>query len=668
MPKIDYLEKAKQYAISRGGECLATEYVSMKTKTHWKCGNPNHPAFETDFQIINRENWCVLCHREEVAKKYTLTNGLEKCHEHAKKHGGLCLSTEYKNAKTKMKWQCHNNHTWESSYDHAVNRNRWCQQCHYDKAIIKDGYDKIVSLAKTKGGSVKVNLNDEIKLHTQLEFKCSNPEHKSWFAEYRNIMNGTWCPYCAGKFSQDEYLELAKKHAISKGGQCLSTRYENQNTKLEWKCHDHSHKSWFSCYDKMIEYNSWCKQCNHIKKQPHRDKYLELAKKHAISKGGQCLSNEYINSTSKLTWKCSDQSHPTWEGTYGNIVLSNKWCPRCVGHFTPEEWLEKVAQHAKNRGGKFLSNKFTNMNTNYLWQCNNLQHKPWKASASNILNNNTWCPECSASTYYKENNTRVILEYLLNFELKKSRPKWNINPQTNNCLELDGYNEEHKFAFEFQGRHHFEENVFKNSNLQDIQYKDKIKKENCIINNTFLFIINDNQKIVLLEDWIDYIIKLLNYNNVQYNKNYNLDFILNLIIDKNKTNEKDMYLDNCKKYALSKNGECLSTYYTNYDTHLEWKCHNPEHKSWYGGIGIIAAGTWCPRCVGKFSKEEMLEKAKEYAISKGGLCLSTQYKNQNTKLEWKCSNPEHSSWFRNNKIFKTKTWCPECLKVSREIK
>ena len=63
-----------------------------------------------------------------------------------------------------------------------------------------------------------------------------------------------------------------------------------------------------------------------------------------------------------------------------------------------------------------------------------------------------------------------------------------INPITGKKLELDGYNEEHKFAFEFQGRHHFEENVFKSSNLQDIQYKDKIKKENCIINNTFLFI------------------------------------------------------------------------------------------------------------------------------------------------------------------------------------
>ena len=70
MPKIDYLEKAKQYAISRGGECLATEYLSMKTKTHWKCGNPSHPSFETDFQIMQRGTWCVLCHREEVAKKY----------------------------------------------------------------------------------------------------------------------------------------------------------------------------------------------------------------------------------------------------------------------------------------------------------------------------------------------------------------------------------------------------------------------------------------------------------------------------------------------------------------------------------------------------------------------------------------------------------------------
>lgn len=36
MAKVDYLEKAKEYAKSRGGECLATEYVNFQEKLEWK--------------------------------------------------------------------------------------------------------------------------------------------------------------------------------------------------------------------------------------------------------------------------------------------------------------------------------------------------------------------------------------------------------------------------------------------------------------------------------------------------------------------------------------------------------------------------------------------------------------------------------------------------------
>lgn len=515
MAKVDYLQKAKDYAISRGGECLATEYVSVRTKTQWNCSNPNHPIFENDFQIIARGSWCVLCHREEVSKKYTLSNGLEKCQAHAIKNGGQCLSTEYKNAKTKMKWQCKYNHTWESNYDHTVTRDRWCQQCHYDKAIISDGFKKITALAKINGGSVKVDITDEIKLHSQLEFKCANAEHKPWIAEYRNVMNGTWCPYCAGKFNQEEYLELAKKYANSKGGSCLSTIYENQNTKLEFKCHNSNHKSWFTCYNKIVQHNAWCKECRYENNQPVRDNYLKKAQEHAISKGGACLSNTYINTKTKLLWQCSNKNHKPWEATYGNIVNSNKWCPRCSGQFSPEEMLENAKQHALSKHGQCLSTEY--ITTKHLeWKCSIDSHKPFKASHSNVLNHNLWCSECHNSKYIQENYYRVILENLLDFELKKSKPSWNINPHTGFLLELDGYNECHKFGFEYQGRQHFQDNIFKNGDLESIKKRDKAKKENCLKNNVFLLIINANRKYSTIEKMINHTIDLLTAHGFAY--------------------------------------------------------------------------------------------------------------------------------------------------------
>lgn len=359
MKPEDYLNRAKEYAKSRGGECLAQEYISSKTKTHWKCSNPEHPMFETDFQIISKKSWCVLCYREALSKKQSLSDGLDKAHAHAKKNEGLCLSTEFKNVKTNLTWQCKNNHIWESNFDHAVTRDRWCQQCHYDKSILPDAYEQITNYAIKKNGKAFVLPQDDIKLHTIIEFKCDNKEHKSWHAEFRNIIKGGWCPYCAGKFSAEEYLDLAKKHAISKGGQCLSTIYENQNTKLEWQCHDSSHKSFIRTLGKMIEYDSWCKQCTHIQKQPIRDQYLEIAKKHAISKGGECLSSEYIDHKKKLIWSCKNKSHSTWEATYGNVVGTlNRWCPQCAGQFPSHEMLEKAKNHAISRKGQCLSNLY----------------------------------------------------------------------------------------------------------------------------------------------------------------------------------------------------------------------------------------------------------------------------------------------------------------------
>jgi hypothetical protein len=54
--KQQYLENAKSYAISRGGECLATEYLTAKTKTQWKCANKNYPSWHRNISIINKNS------------------------------------------------------------------------------------------------------------------------------------------------------------------------------------------------------------------------------------------------------------------------------------------------------------------------------------------------------------------------------------------------------------------------------------------------------------------------------------------------------------------------------------------------------------------------------------------------------------------------------------
>lgn len=524
--KQEFLQRAKEYAMSKGGECLASEYLTAKTKVKWKCANANHPIFEADFQIIYRENWCTLCGIEKNANKASLLNGLELAIAHALKNGGQCLSTEYKNAKTKMQWKCAEGHIWDSDYDHVVTKSRWCKQCGYNKAL-KKGFDKLAEqYAQLKNGYAILPVDRKVKTATVIKWKCSNPMHKEWEATYRNVVqkNG-WCPYCAGRFSKEEYLDKAKKYAISKNGECLSNHYENQNTKLEFKCDNLNHKSWFSTYENIVHYNSWCKQCVYESKQSIRVEYLDKAKEHAISKGGKCLSNMYINNYTKLIWSCANPNHPSWEATYNNVVGTlQRWCPRCVGQFSAKEWIEKAKEHAHNLGGEFLSLTYTKSSDHYMWKCHNSLHKAWKCSMNNIINAKTWCPECGIY-YQKENQVRKLLEYLLGFTLEKAKPEWNINPNTGFLLELDGYNETKKMAFEYQGRQHYEDNVFNNSNqtLEIIQYKDKIKSEHCRQQGIILIIIDGRKKRDTSKRMVKSLQKLLDTYNLEYKKDIDLD-------------------------------------------------------------------------------------------------------------------------------------------------
>lgn len=60
---------------------------------------------------------------------------LELCHQLAKEKGGLCLSTEYKDCKTKLLWKCcnENHESWETRLSNIRNKNTWCPKCFREK-------------------------------------------------------------------------------------------------------------------------------------------------------------------------------------------------------------------------------------------------------------------------------------------------------------------------------------------------------------------------------------------------------------------------------------------------------------------------------------------------------------------------------------------------------
>lgn len=126
---------------------------------------------------------------------------------------------------------------------------------------------------------------------------------------------------------QSKQLQRAKDHANAKCGECLSTEYRNCETKLDWKCANPEHQNWLSSFDKVVNSGRWCPQCAR-ERTPHNKHIngLEIAKAHAKSKGGECLSTDYVNADGKLVWKCANPGHEPWEATYTNVVNSKCWC------------------------------------------------------------------------------------------------------------------------------------------------------------------------------------------------------------------------------------------------------------------------------------------------------------------------------------------------------
>ncbi|MFC1483193.1 hypothetical protein ACFL56_02920 [Candidatus Margulisiibacteriota bacterium] len=120
-------------------------------------------------------------------------------------------------------------------------------------------------------------------------------------------------------------LTIKEMHLLAKsrGGECLSTKYINASTKLEWKCKN-GHT--FKMTPHHVKEGRWCLKCsNKIRGRGHK-LTIEEIQQIAEKNGGECISTKYINNTIKLKWKCAKGHEFEMTPSY---VKSGGWCPTC---------------------------------------------------------------------------------------------------------------------------------------------------------------------------------------------------------------------------------------------------------------------------------------------------------------------------------------------------
>ena len=148
-----------------------------------------------------------------------------------------------------------------------------------------------------------------------------------------------------------------------------------------------------------------------------------------------------------MLWQCTAKHN--FLMTWSDVTVGH-WCPECA-RISKSSNIEECHNFAKiQHNGKCLESVYVNSYTNMLWECE--KGHQWAACWHNIRSRNSWCPKCASfKTEYK---CKELLEIKLGLEFIKTRFYYDINNKRK-FYEFDGYNKEHKVAFEYHGEQHY---------------------------------------------------------------------------------------------------------------------------------------------------------------------------------------------------------------------
>jgi len=546
-----FLAEMKKIAKERGGECLSERYINSETNLKWKCKEGH--IWKATQENVKRGSWCPVCCG-------TLKLNIKEIKELAKSRGGECLSDKYVNGKTKLKWRCKEGHTWFSRPVKVKNANRWCPYC---GGSMKLTIEQVKAFALRKG--IECISNNYVNAHKKLKWKCK--EGHIWEAEYATIYTKkeNLCPQCAGFVFHT--IEEVKDFGIKMGGECLSDKYINVDSKLLWKCV--KGHTWKKSFYNVKNRGYWCPYCNN-----KRELILEKIKTIVSQKGGECISKKYLNPRKKLSFKC--QLKHSWKMS-AQRILAGGWCPKC----RLLKFMKEMQEFANKNGGVCLSKNVKTLSTPLRWRCKD--GHVWSANAYTIRRG-YWCSYCKS-----------------NPELKLDLARKLAKERGGDCLSESYLSVDSKMKWSCDKGHEWMASLY---NIKNRRYW--CPKCNPIVKIT---------------------------------------------------------LEDAKKIAESRGGECLSESYFNVDSKMKWSCDKGHE--WTASLyNIKNRKQWCPYCAKNVKLT--LELAKKIAKERGGKCLSKSYFNIDSKLKWKCA--KGHKWASSLYNIKNKKyWCPHCAKNQRKL-
>lgn len=363
------LARCQRVAGKRGGSCLSEAYVRSREHLVWRCAE-GHRWRATPDNVLNSGTWCPRC---GGSTPHTLAH-MQRA---AKEKGGECLSESYVNLRAPLRWRCRDGHEWSARAGDLLSRGRWCPYC---ARQVPKTLEELKAFAAAHGGEL-LSKSPARNAHGKVRWRCKLGH--TFAASENSVQSGRWCPKCRGRPLVD--LRRLQATARRHNGRCLATKYEPSGAKVRWRCRV-GHE-WEALPNNVLG-GQWCPTCAIEARIGVSWTKLTLAdvQETARARGGECISDEYINATTKLRWRCA--SGHEWEQTPG-AVRYGTWCPVCAKRYRGS--VEGLSFLASERGGRCLSERYDGRRMPVRFECRN-RHRFELTSVA--AKSGAWCPVC----------------------------------------------------------------------------------------------------------------------------------------------------------------------------------------------------------------------------------------------------------------------------------
>src|ERR1051325_831554 len=114
----------------------------------------------------------------------------------------------------------------------------------------------------------------------------------------------------------------------------------------------------------ILKQGGWCPQClkTHRRKERHMQKLRNIAE----SKGGICISEEYIDNHTKLKFQCGKGHVFEIPPAY---IKAGGWCSECSKEARRKRQTDKLRRVVASKGAKLIGGEYIHTESKLTFQC-----------------------------------------------------------------------------------------------------------------------------------------------------------------------------------------------------------------------------------------------------------------------------------------------------------